>query len=215
MKVIPREPKRITYSSEIRKLKIIPLTKYQREIMIGSVLGDGYLVPNWSKTNYALRVTRSGKQKEYIEWQYESLKPFVLKSPRWYERIQSYTIGTISHSEITKLYKIFYPKGKKIIPDIIEEYIKSPLILAVWFMDDGNVAKRKGKLNGYNLNTQSFDLLENQRIVDYLKNIHGIHASVHRNHKYYRIGIWQKESREIFRNFIEKYIIPSMRYKLG
>ena len=81
MKAIPREPRRITYSSEIRKLKTIPLTKYQREIVIGSVLGDGYLVPNWSKTHYALRVTRSEKQKEYADWQYENLKPFALKPP--------------------------------------------------------------------------------------------------------------------------------------
>ena len=215
MKVIPREPRRITYSSEIRKLKIIPLSKYQREIIIGSVLGDGYLVPNWSKTNYALRITRSGKQKEYVEWQYESLKPFVLKMPRWYERTQSYTIGTISHSEITKLYSIFYPNGKKIIPSVMAEYIESPLTLAVWFMDDGNVVKDKeGRVYGYHLNTQSFSKDENELLARALKIVHGIECTIQKNNGYVRLFI-RAQSREKFVSIIKQIVIPSMQYKLG
>ena len=215
MKVIPREPRRITYSSDIRKLKIIPLTKYQREIIIGSVLGDGYLVPNWSKTNYALKITRSGKQKEYVEWQYESLKPFVLKKPRWYERTQSYTIGTISHSEITKLYSIFYPNGKKIIPNVMAEYIQSPLTLAVWFMDDGNVVKNKeGKVYGYHLNTQSFSVLENKMLVGMFQNQLGIKCTIQKNNGYVRLYI-NSESKNKFAKLIKPFVIPSMQYKLG
>ena len=215
MKVIPREPRRITYSSEIRKLKIIPLTKYQREIIIGSVLGDGYLVPNWSKTNYALKITRSGRQKEYVDWQYENLKPFVLKIPRWYERTQSYTIGTISHSEITKLYLIFYPNGKKIIPNVMAEYIKSPLTLAVWFMDDGNVVKNKeGKVYGYHLNTQSFSELENKKLVQMFEDKWGIKCTIQKNNGYVRVYI-NSESKNKFANLIEPFVIPSMKYKFG
>src|ERR1039458_7536765 len=112
MKAIPREPRKITYSSEIRNLKNISLTNHQREIVIGSVLGDGCIVPNWSKTNYCLKITRSEKQKEYIEWQHENLKPFVLTSPHLYPPTRAYTMRTISHEEITKLHSIFYPNGK-------------------------------------------------------------------------------------------------------
>ncbi len=215
MKVIPRESKRITYSSEIRNLKSLPLTKQQREIVIGSVLGDACLAPNWSSTNYCLKITRSAKQQEYIKWQYENLKPFVLTAPRLYERTRSYTIRTISHSELTELRKFFYPFGKKVIPKIIAEYLKSALVLAVWFMDDGNAVIRESKLRGYHLNTQSFTFDENEQLSSLLKKLHGIESSVESNKGYYRIGIWQKASRDKFRGLIEAYIVPSIRYKLG
>ncbi len=213
-KVIPREARKVTYSTEIRNLKTISLSNHQRDIVIGSILGDGYLVPNWSKTNYALRVTRSGKQKEYTDWQYANLKPFVLTEPRWYERTQSYTIGTISHSEITKLYSVFYPKGKKIVPETIGDYIKSPLVLAVWFMDDGNLASSYGIIRGYHLNTQSFSFKENERLSVMLKTNFGIDCTIQKNHDYFRLFI-RAGSRERFKNLIKNQLIESMRYKLG
>ena len=196
-------------------MKNVSLSKHQREIVIGSVLGDGCLPPNWSKTNYCLKITRSEKQKEYIDWQYENLKPFVLTAPRLYEPTHAYTMRTISHKEITKLHSIFYKNGKKIMPSEMIKYIKLPLVLAVWFMDDGNAVIRKNKLEGYHLNTQSFSLEENKEIVALFEKIHSIRSNIERNNGYYRIAIWQKWSREKFRNLIEEFIITSMRYKLG
>ena len=97
----------------------------------------------------------------------------------------------------------------------MEEYIKSPLVLAVWFMDDGNIVKSNNKPRGYHLNTQSFSFLENKRIVTLFEKMHGIHSNTEDNHGYFRIAIWQKESREKFRELIKEFIIPSMQYKLG
>ncbi len=215
IKATPRESRKITYSSEIRHLKTVPFTKDQRAIVIGSILGDACLDPNWSKTNYRLKITRSEKQEEYINWQFERLKPFVLTLPHWYEKTNSYTIRTISHSDLTSLYREFYPNGKKILSPKIKEYIQNPLILASWFMDDGNVIRVRGTLKGYHLNTQSFTEAENQIIVDSLEEVHGIHAAIERNHGYYRIGIYSKTARNTFRDLIKEYVIESMKYKLG
>ena len=66
MKVIPREAGRVTYSTEIRDLKKIGFDEYQRAVIIGSILGDGCLCENWSKTNYRLLIMHSVDQKEYI-----------------------------------------------------------------------------------------------------------------------------------------------------
>jgi len=215
MKVIPREARRITYSSEIRKLKNIPLTDEQRAIVVGAILGDACLSPNWSLTNHRLQITRSKQQQVYIEWQYGKFKPFVLTKPRWYERTRSYTIRTISHQEFSNLRKEFYPQGIKILPDRIEEYLQNPLTLAVWFMDDGNAVIRNGKVVGYHLNTQSFTKEENQKIARLFEELFGIRFVIEKNNGSYRIGVWQKDSREMFRNLIDSHIIPSMRYKLG
>ncbi len=211
----PRESRKITYSSEIRHLKTVPFTERQKSIVVGCVLGDACLHPNWSSTNYTLKITRSEKQKEYIDWQHEQLKPFVLTPPRWYEKTHSYTMRTISHSDLTSLYREFYPDGKKILPEKMKEYIKNPLTLALWFMDDGNAIRSKGVLRGYHLNTQSFTEVQNKTIVELLKEVHGIHSYVERNHGYFRIGICAKNARDTFRNLIIENVIPSMQYKFG
>lgn len=95
------------------------------------------------------------------------------------------------------------------------KYLKSPLVLAVWFMDDGNAIVRANKLRGYHLNTQSFTFQENEKLSLLLKKLHGIDSTVESNNGYYRIGIWQQSSREKFSGLIQAYIVPSMRYKLG
>lgn len=214
-KVIPRESRRITYSSEIRQLKTVPFTENQRAIVVGSVLGDGCLHVNWSKTNYTLKITRSEKQKDYVEWQYQQLQPFVRTAPRWYEPTRSYTMRTISHSELTALHAEFYPNGKKILPEQIAKYMANPLVLVVWFMDDGNAKSVRGELVGYHLNTQSFTLEENVLIADIFQQLYGIRPHIERNHKYYRIGISARASREKFYDLVKDLVIPSMQYKLG
>lgn len=215
--VIPRESRRITYSSEIRQLKTLSFTENQRAIVVGSVLGDGCLHPNWSKTNYTLKITRSEKQYEYVKWQYANLQPFVRTPPRFYEPTLSYTIRTVSHSELSKLYTEFYLNGKKVLPLRLEDYLKNPLTVAVWFMDDGNIVRvrKGGSVKGYHLNTQSFSRIENALIEKLFKDLHGINSNIEINHGYSRVAIWQKKSREKFKQLIAEHIIPSMQYKLG
>ncbi len=209
MKAIPREAGRITYSTEIRNLKKIGFSEYQKAVIIGSILGDGCLCENWSKTNYRLIISHSINQKEYIEWKYEILKQWILTKPRYYEGNRSLTIRTISHPELTTLRDIFYLNGKKIIPKNIFHLIKNPITIAVWFMDDGNVNN-----DAYNLNTQSFTQEENLFLVLMLKKEYGITCTIENNNGYPRLYIW-KESAPLFRQIIYEFVIPSMRYKLG
>jgi len=213
---IPREAGRTTYSTEIRNLKKrLTLSDYQRSFVIGSLLGDGCLVANWSKTNFSLQIAHSIKQESYILWKYQILKDWILSKPRYYERNNSITIKTISHSEITELAKLFYPKGKKIIPGNINTLINDPIILAIWFMDDGNIIKRNGRVYGYHLNTQSFSRVENVILSRLLNDKYGIENMLELNHGRYRLRIMRKESRIKFQEIIGKYIVPEMKYKLG
>src|SRR3989344_948133 len=209
MKAIPMEAGRVTYSTEIRNLKKINFSGYERAVIIGSILGDGCLCENWSKTNYRLIISHSVDQKEYIDWKYKILKQWILTAPRFYERNRSLTIRTISHPELTTLRNVFYLNGKKIIPKNSFELIKNPVVLAVWFMDDGNVNN-----DGYNLNTQSFSQEENSFLVEILKKEYGIICSIEKNKGYSRLYIW-KRSAEAFRQIINDFVVPSLRYKLG
>lgn len=58
---IPREAGRVTYSTNIRALKRIPMSELQ-SLITGSLLGDVCLHENWSKTNYRLQVRHSKDQ---------------------------------------------------------------------------------------------------------------------------------------------------------
>ncbi len=214
MKVIPREAGRVTYSTEIRSLKNIPFTDVQKALVIGSILGDGCLCENWSKTNYRLFINHCLEQKEYLLWKYDVLKNFILSEPRFYARNNSLTIRTISHSELSELRKIFYPKGKKIIPDNIEEFLVNPLVLAIWFMDDGNARKRNGLVTCYDINTQSFNLKENKKLVSVLKDLYGFNVTINLNNGYYRLHISALDKLK-FKECIKKFVVDSMKYKLG
>lgn len=215
MKVIPREAGRITYSTEIRNLKHIPFTEIQKSVIIGNILGDGCLCENWSKTNYRMIISHSIDQKEYIYWKYNILQKYILTSPRLNPKVKSLTIRTISHRDLAEFREQFYVDGKKIIPKNIKEALSIPLVLAVWFMDDGNKVVRNNKLLGYHLNTQSFTYDENQLLADTLKELYGIEATIEKNKNKYRLAVWKNVSRNIFRKTIECFILPSMKYKIS
>lgn len=217
MKAMPREARRITYSSEIRALKLQPFSAEQRLIINGALLGDGCLYTAWGGTskNYRFAKMHSVKQREYVDWTYKKLHPFVLTPPKLYEPTQALRVRTISHPELTALHKLFYKNGKKVLPENIREIIKSSLALAVWFMDDGNAIIRNGKLVGYNLNTQSFSFQEHKILICVFNEVYDIYPVIERNKKWYRLAVSKKLSRKIFRSIIQEHIIPSMKYKLG
>ncbi len=212
---IPREAGRITYSANIRERKRMVLDNYQKAVVIGSILGDAHLEANWSKTNYRLGIRHSKDQEEYVRWIYEVLKPLVLTPPQYYEKTRSVWFRTISHKALSELHQIFYRNGKKVIPEMIAEYLSNPITLAIWFMDDGNVQIKRGKISGYNLNTQSFSEAENMLLARVIGAVHGIRCTLERNHQYYRLAIYTRASREAFANLIREHMLPSMKYKLG
>jgi len=122
---------------------MISLSKEQKSILFGTILGDGYLQKTGEK-NSRLRLEYGFKQKEYLFWKVEKLRQLFQGKPVYLERFHPLTRKTYKYwrhqSQSTpylgKLQKLFYPEGKKKIPDNLEEYI-SPLMLAVWYMDDG------------------------------------------------------------------------------
>ena len=214
MKVIPREAKRITYSTEIRNLKKrLKLSDFQRSVVIGSLLGDGCLCENWSKTNFRFKVEHSPKQSAYVVWKYRALSEWVLTKPRMTKT--SVGFRTVSHPEFTELRKAFYKNSTKVVPRQIDEFLKKPLIMAVWFMDDGNAIFRNGRVYGYHLNTQSFTKAENERLAKSLKRIYAIEANLEKNHGKWRLRIMKEGSRSRFVKLIKKFIVKDLSYKIS
>ena len=184
------------------------LTQTQKSIIIGSILGDGYLRVIKGRRNAFLEINNSVKQKEYVDWKYNQLKSIV-KSPPKSRRSNgnrvAYRFYTRQHPELTGLWQRFYKNGCKTIPDNLQ---LNPIILAVWFMDDGS----KCRLSDIYLNTKQFDD-ESQRRLIYALNELGLKVRLNKDKIYHRIR-FIKSSLPKLNNLIERHIIPSMRYKI-
>ncbi len=185
------------------------LTQLQKSVIIGSLLGDGYVRKMPDRKDAFLEVNHSIKAKEYVDWKYSILQNFCISAPK--ERNsgkngrKAYRFFTKQHKDITEMIKKFYHNKHKTVPKDLE---LNPIILAVWFMDDGS----KSGSNVY-LNTQQFSMKEQRRLLHALRKM-GLKARLNKDKKYYRIR-FLKESVSKFNKIIEPHIIPSMRYKLS
>lgn len=185
------------------------LTQLQKSVIIGSILGDGYIRIIPGRQDAFLEINQSIKAKDYVNWKFSVLKNICRSRPyvrKINEKRTVYRFFTKQHPEITSLLKKFYRDRKKIIPPDLK---LNPIILAVWFMDDGSKTR---KCDVY-LNSQQFNLSDQKRLIYLLRQI-GLRARLNRDKKYYRIR-FLKESISKLNQLIEPYIIPSMRYKLS
>src|SRR3989338_4003629 len=120
------------------------LTRNQEAILAGSVLGDAFLQKTGAR-NARLRFEHGGKQKEYLEGRVRALGRLFQGRPSHLTHVHQKTKATYEYwraksnatPELGKWRARFYPEGKKRIPAGVADCIKSPLALAVWYMDDG------------------------------------------------------------------------------
>lgn len=185
------------------------LTQLQKSLIIGCILGDGYLRRMPGRKDAFLEINHSFKAKEYVDWKYSILRDICISGPKKRKLDDTrvaYRFFTRQHPDITEFYERFYKKGKKVIPPKV---ILDPIILAVWFMDDGSKTK-KGDVY---LNCQQFSFSSQERLLYALKSL-GIKASINKDKKYYRIRI-AKESVKKFARIIKPYIVSSMQYKIA
>ncbi|OGN12858.1 MAG: hypothetical protein A3C71_00995 [Candidatus Yanofskybacteria bacterium RIFCSPHIGHO2_02_FULL_43_15c] len=208
--VIPREAQKITNSNELRNFrKTLALSEIQKDVLIGTLLGDGTLDGN---RNYRLVISHSIKQRDYVNWKYEVFKNWTLSKPNYNPVNNSFRFRTVSHPKLTLLGELFYKDRIKIIPVSISKLL-NPLVLAVWYMDDGNIRRQNNKIYGYYLNTQSFTKSENLILSQVLKDKFGLESYVLKNKNGYRLYFGSK-SKEIFPKIIAKHILPSLQYKI-
>lgn len=192
-----------TKKARIARVKV--LSKMQKEIVIGSLLGDAYLVQ--TTRGYAFREHHGIAQKEYVDWKYDKLKELT-NSPPKETSTKSYYFRTVSHLYFSQLHNLFYSGTCKIVPLNISNWL-TPLSLSIWIMDDGSRDR-----NQMRINTQSFTKQENEFLISILKAKLGINATLNQDKDKYRLRV-SAESMSNVRQLISPHLIPSMRYKLS
>lgn len=127
-------------TKEIReKKKSLQLSKRQRELVVGLLLGDGHLETQNGGRTYRLKVEHGSAQREYLEWLAKEFQEWLI-SGRYEKRKGAklvYGFTTVSHSAFRFYGAQFYQNGKKRIPPLIKK-LMSQLSLTIWFLDDGS-----------------------------------------------------------------------------
>lgn len=184
------------------------LNNLERSIVLGSILGDGYLRLIPGRSEAFLECNHSFKAKDYVDFKYKSLWRLCKSAPKKRfgngNRI-TYRFFTKQSKELTNIFHKFYSNGRKVVPNGLK---LNPLILAVWYMDDGS----KSRSSDVYLNSQQFSVKDQKKLIYALKEV-GIRARLNKDKKYHRLRIL-KESINDFMKMISPHIIDSMRYKL-
>ncbi|HDH31586.1 MAG TPA: hypothetical protein ENH26_02315 [Candidatus Wolfebacteria bacterium] len=197
--------------------KKLKLNQKQRSIIIGMLLGDGHLETLNNGRTYRLKVEHSIKQKEYVKWLYEQFKDFTHQEPQ--ARIKnlkgkeflSYGFTTYSIGLFRFYAQQFYVDKKKIMPKIIKKLL-DPLSLAIWFMDDGSWKSNKHRT--YIIHTLGYTKKELVLVKEVIEQKFGIIVGIHKQYNKWRLYVYSDSAKQ-FKNLIESYVIPSMKYKLG
>src|SRR5690554_5407733 len=119
-------------------MEFLKLSEIERNILFGSILGDGTLTKVCKRNrrvNCNYRESFSKEQLPYRQWKVEMLNKFL------YFNADNTAISSKSQLLFTQLEKIFYGNNriKRIHADLLH-YCTLPHFLAVLFMDDGSLS---------------------------------------------------------------------------
>lgn len=202
---------------EIPERKLEELEQFIR----GSVLGDGSIAKlTKPMVNTRLTFGHSEKQLNYLKWKHLFLENLDLagkisKNTHISNRYKSgqcisYHFKSKTHPIFKKFRDLYYNESN--IRYINKEDIlkMDEFALAIWYMDDGNLWKRKQKSDCITLNTQSFAKEDVIFLINLLYDKWNIISTYNKSEKTIRIS---SKSSENFLGIIEKYKIPCMEYK--
>ena len=201
----------------------------QKNLIIGTLLGDGNLQTETNGRTWRYRAIDGVENEEYLKHKYNILKN-ICKSPPSYGEVFDYKIDKVYrrlyfNSQIDNCFRfyanLFYENinGRfiKVIPKKIEKWLNSEVI-AYLYMDDGSL-KWLGKSNAMRICTEKFSLRCVKRLQKAINNKFKINLTLIKVKKNnivvgYRLYINEKNSR-VFRELIEPYLIESMKYKVS
>jgi len=214
--------------------------KQKREIIFASILGDGYI--SNEKNQHRLCIGHGKDQLDYLNWKISLInstgklkecnsinRSIVEFNGKKFVQYRAYWFG----KKVLRLYyKRFYNRGHKTVAKVLK-YLNSPLVLAMWFMDDGSVFKRKRRHKdgteyflrpSLKLCTHSYSKSDNEAILGWLEQTYGIKGYITIERKrnciaspeYYTLNFNAGESLKIW-NLIKTYVVQirSMQKKFS
>ncbi len=198
-------------------LKTVKLSLVQKQIVVGTLLGDGYI----HRDRYGgcrLEIKHSQEQRLYVTWLFNKLESLCPGCPKQRADNKQWRFVTSAIDDLSVLHNTFYKDRRKIVPSNISELLASPLALAVWYMDDGSLDFRPKSHYAFTISTNSFSVEECDALVKMLKSNFDISASIQtplcRGKRYPQLYIG-KDGRDVFTRLIKKFVVTDcFRHKL-
>ena len=210
--------------------KRLQLTTIQKEILVGSLLGDATISKSKSIA-FNVKFEQKLANEEYVNHLYEIFEPYVGTPPRVRDITgggakdrQSIWFRTYRHIDFKFYYDLFYRKTnknnvadlrKKRVPKLIHKFL-TPRALAYWFMDDGSYYYNKSKNSQqkvYYFNTQSFSYEDIKILKKAFKFNFNFDTNIYKDRIYYLLHI-QPQSPDEFKKLIKPFLIETFDYKL-
>lgn len=209
------------------------LTQEQKDLLVGTLLGDGNLQTETGGRTWRYRALHKEKDFKYLEHKYKILQDFCnsppsfseVDDPRTGKTYKRWHFNTTVQSSFRHYGNLFYKPDKdpnsnkrvKDVPDTIEQLL-TPRAIAYWYMDDGSL-KWLGKSNAMRICTESLSEEGVKRLQKALKKLYNLDTQLTRktnNKRFvgYRLAINEQNS-TAFREFIEPYLVDCMRYKVS
>jgi hypothetical protein len=197
------------------------LNEIQKDLIVGTLLGDGNLQTNTGQT-WRYRALHKSIHLPYIEHKFSILKEFCTSGIVYSEILDSRTNNTYKrHSFNTNFENIFRFYGQhfyikqgdfwvKRVPKDIKRYL-TPRALAYWYMDDGAL-KWKGKSNAVRFCTDSFKKHEVELLGEALTINFQLKVTYQKKGDILRIAT-SESSYFTLKKAILDYLLPCMYYK--
>ncbi|MGB9595936.1 MAG: LAGLIDADG endonuclease, partial [Candidatus Poribacteria bacterium] len=194
-----------------------------KEIILGSLLGDGSLKIQKSYKNARFSFRHSINQKDYFLWKVEEMKEISSENCVWEQNDnsgfgkQKLRYQSLATEALTELYKLTHPHGKF---EIRRKWLNllTPLSLCVWWLDDGSLVSdcRQGVFC-----TDDFEYDQLMIVVRYFNKVWELNPRIGRVAKkgprseQYRLWIRSSEElKKFFRIIIPHIPVPSMVKKV-
>lgn len=203
----------------------------KNELIISMILGDGSI-----SKNLQFVINHAPKQRDYLEWKAKLLgkELGILLPIKMYKTTFSYyTTYFSSVSHLKMIRELLYTTNGDKSLEYVFPLLNSPLSLAIWFMDDGSVFKRRKKHKDgseyflapkLKLCTHSYSKKDNELILKWMNDTFNIEGYIvierKRNRegspKYYTLNFNVENSNKIW-NLISEFVleVPSMMNKFN
>lgn len=205
--------------------------------MIGMLYGDGHLSKGKYAKNYNLGCTHNPKQYDYLIWKMNTISE-TLGKKYWVRTKKSHFggkaiteknkgkeylmyVGTMgTHTLVTKMHNLMYNSDNKKIATLDILRLLTPIGLAIWYMDDGNLAYKKNPdgticSREVSLHIEGLDYKSQNCVQQYFQEDLGLDARLHKardSRKLWMNTTNSKKFIEIVKPYVE--LIDCMRYKI-
>jgi hypothetical protein len=196
-------------------MNIVELPVNIKGVIVGLLLSDAWMEKRKSDYSSArFFFKQSFLRIEYLLSVFWSLSHYCKSIPKLgYAKLKNKKFPFLAFNTrnlfcLTEFYNIFYKNGKKSLPDNIFDLFTIQSLVH-WICGNGSYVKG----GGLYLNTQSFSIIDNVRLINLLMIKYGCKCTLHYQRGLPLIYISARSIRKLS-PILGPIIVPSIRYKL-